>query len=398
MRVSTQTLFDTGSRAIQDQQAGLFKTQQQIATGRKILTPADDPAAAARVLEESQSLAVTQQHAVNRQAAKTALGLEEGVLDGVSNALQNARTLAVQAGNPALADADRAAIATELRGIRDEILGLANSTDGNGQYLFSGYQGGTRPFTQTAASVAFQGDEGQRLAQVGPSRRLAVNDSGAEVFSRLPTGNGTLAAGAAAANTGTGVIGPLTVTDAAAADLLAPVSITFTSPTEFTVTGSGAGLPATLSYVAGQAVSFNGWSVGLDGAPAAGDTFTVAPAAPQSVFKTLDDFIARLETPVTSPGKSAHLSNALNGVLNNLDQGLNRVLTVQSSVGARLKELDSLAGTGENLVLQHQQALAGLHDLDYAEAISRFTQQQINLQAAQQSFSRLAGLSLFNFL
>ena len=132
MRVSTNSVYELGVTSILRQQEGMLKTQQQVSTGRRILTPADDPAAAARALDVTQAESINTQYAENRNNAKASLGLAESVLQAVTNLIHDVRTVALNAGNPTLVDNDRAGLATELRGRFEELMGLANSTDGSG--------------------------------------------------------------------------------------------------------------------------------------------------------------------------------------------------------------------------------------------------------------------------
>lgn len=402
MRVSTNTIYDLGVNAIQQQQAKMLHTQQQVSSGRRILTPADDPVAAARAIEVSQSASVNARYATNRGAAKDSLSLAEGVLQGVTGVIQDVRELALKAGNPVLTNSDRMSLAVELRGRFQELLGLANSADGTGQYLFSGYQGATQPFAQTPTGAQYAGDDGRRLVQVGASRQMAVSESGSVIFERIRTGNGTFSTAAGSANSGSGIVSPGTVTD--------PASLTGHSyqiafrvaggTTTYDVLDTTLGTPVSSgnAYASGNAISFSGMRLEITGSPADGDTFAIAPSTNQSIFQTLNDLIGALEAPVSGQAASARLSNGLGTALSNLDQGLDNVLGVRAAMGARLKELDSLQSTGEDLALQYQQILSQLQDVDYAAAISQLTRQQTYLEAAQKSFLKVSGLSLFNYV
>ncbi|MDZ7596572.1 MAG: flagellar hook-associated protein FlgL [Thiobacillus sp.] len=190
MRISTQTLFETGAAQLGTLQSGLVKTHQQIASGRRILTPSDDPVAAARALEVSQSQSLNTQYGVNRQHAKSALSAVEGTLSSVTALLQDVKTNVIAAGNGSYSDTERGFLATELRGRFEQLLGLANSRDATGNYMFSGFQTTTAPFEETAivvgtvtmAGAAYQGDQGQRLMQVDSTRQMAVSSPGQAVF------------------------------------------------------------------------------------------------------------------------------------------------------------------------------------------------------------------------
>ncbi|HUX65200.1 flagellar hook-associated protein FlgL [Sulfuricella sp.] len=404
MRISTNTIYDMGVASVQQSTSDLIRTQQQVSSGRRILSPSDDPVASARVLDLSQSQSLNKQYDTNTGSATSSLGLEESMLSSVGNLIQDVRTYALQAANAPLSDQDRASIAVDLRGRYQELLGLANSTDGNGQYMFSGYKGVTKPFVETSlGNVTYQGDQGQRLIQISPSRQMAVSDSGTDVFQRIKNGNGTIVGLAAVANTGSGVIDPATVTNLADANICQTVSIVFNNPpTTFNATGTGIIPPVGVAvpYTSGSTISYNGWSTSIKGTPVSGDTFTVQPSSNADMFKTLGDLITQLETPIQGggAGATAKLANGINTAIQNFDQSLQNVLTVRASVGSRMREVDSVKSTGEDLQLQYQQTISSLQDLDYAKAITDLTRQKTMLEAAQLSFTKIQGLSLFNYM
>ncbi len=216
---------------------------------------------------------------------------------------------------------------------------------------------------------------------------------------RVKNGNGTFITQAAATNTGTGVISSGSVTNPAALVAGNSYSISFSlvaGVMNYTVTGAPVALatPVTGAYVSGQAISFEGMQLDIQGTPAVTDTFTVAPSINESVFKTISDLMAALRAPVVG----ASLTNGLNRGLNNLDNALNTVLTTRSSLGLRLNEIDTLQTAGDDLSLQFKQTLSQLQDVDYNKALSDLTQQQMNLQAAQKTFSKVSELSLFNYI
>jgi len=398
MRISSNTLFDSGVAALNQQQARMLHTQQQIASGRRILTASDDPVAAARALDVNQSDTMNTQYASNREAARHSLSIAEGTLQSVTSLLVDVRTATIGAGNGSLSNSERKTIAADFSGRLEELIGLANSTDGVGNYLFSGFQSRTLPFVGTPAGVGYFGDSGQRLVQVSASRQMASGNSGADIFMRIKNGNGTFDIQAAASNTGSGIVSPGSVSNPALLtgnNYSVSFSVTgavttydITNTTTATVVSSGN------SYVSGQAIIFDGMQTSIKGAPANGDVFTVASSTNQSVFKTISDLINALNAPVAG----ANLSNSLLRGINNLDNALSNVLNTRASLGLRLNEIDSLQLAGEDLGLQFKQTLSQLQDVDYNKAISDLTQQQMTLQAAQQSFAKVAGLSMFDYL
>lgn len=402
MRISTNTLFETSTTKLSDLQARLMQTQQQIATGRRLLTPADDPVAAARAYDVTQARSVNAQYATNRQNAKASLGLEENALQGVTTLLQDIKTSLVEAGNGAFSDTERKYLATELKERFQQLLGLANSDDGGGGYLFAGYQSDTQPFAQTATGAAYNGDQGERLLQVSASRQLSLGDTGSAVFEQIKTGNGSFSLSAGAGNTGTGIFSPGTVTNSA---LLTGnnYSVTFTVAAGVTTydvvdTTNGTTLSTGNPYTSGNAIAFDGMQFEIKGDPANGDSFAIAPSTNQSVFTTLKNAIDLLETSGSGSAGRASLANGLSIANLNVDNALDNVLTVRADVGSRLKEIDTLDSNGEDIDIQLAETLENLQGLDYTKAISSLVQQQTTLTAAQQSFAKLSGLSLFNFL
>jgi flagellar hook-associated protein 3 FlgL len=406
MRISTATIFETGTNQLGTLQNNIAKTQMQLSTNRRMLTAADDPIASARALEVTQSQSINTQFATNRQNARNSLSQVELALGGVTLLLQDVQTLTVNAGNGALSQADRVSLATELSGRLDDLLGLANSADGAGGYLFSGYKSTTLPFTQTPTGATYQGDQGQRQLQVGSSRQLAVSDSGSSIFENNITGNGTFVTAAAATNTGAGIISTGSVSNAAALTghnyaldfqvAGTPAVTTYTVTDVTTGLPVGAGLP--IPYVSGSQITFDGMAFDVEGIPANGDSFTVAPSQKQSIFTTLTDLIATLRTAAPGGAGQAALTNGLNTAHNNLNSSLDNVLGVRASIGSRLKETDYLDSAGDDLNIQYASTLSDLQDLDTVKAISLFAQQQFTLEAAQKSFKSLSGLSLFNYI
>jgi flagellar hook-associated protein 3 FlgL len=403
MRVSTKTIFESGVARMNELQAGLLKTQQQLSTGRRMLTPADDPVASARALEVTQSQEINSQFGLNRQSVKSSLSLEEGVLQSVTSLIQDVKEATVNAGNGVHSDTERKFIATELKLRLEELVGLANSRDGNGNYFFGGHQSATQPFTPTAGGAQYHGDQGQRLLQVEAARQLALNDPGDAVFMQIRNGNGTFATSAQAGNTGTGVISSGTPT--ASGLLASSYKIVFSGGGQnysvFDVSADPAMTGAPLqsgTYASGQAISFQGVQVEISGAPADNDTFAINPSTNQSMFATISNLISVLDTPVSGAAARANLQNGLNAAHVNLGNMLDHVLTVRAEVGTRLKEIDALDSAGADRHLQYSQTLSELQDLDYVKAISELTHTRTTLEAAQKSFTKISGLSLFNFL
>ena len=299
MRIATSQITDNAVASMQDLQAQLAKTQQQLSTGKRVLTPADDPSAAASILALNQSVSLTQQYLRNSDVAQTRLNLEDTTLSGATNILQRVHELAVQANSGTMSASDRRAIAAEVSQLSQQLQGLANTTDASGEYLFAGFKSNTQPFTDNGTgTISYNGDQGTRLLQIGPQRQIEVGDSGASVFMSIPASGGV-----------------------------------------------------------------------------------------QSVFATLNKFVSDLNANTSSPS-----------TITDVNAAMSNLLTVRAKVGARLNAIDSQNSVNTSYLTQTQSALSKVQDLDYASAISSFNQQTLALQAAQNSYTKIQGLSLFNYL
>ncbi|WP_288130942.1 flagellar hook-associated protein FlgL [Microbulbifer sp.] len=396
MRISTLTIFGQSMSSLNRQQSSLMQVSQQIASGRRVVNPSDDPQAASQAVQVSQSLAINEQYADARISARNALAQEESVLDSVNDAIASARTLIVQASSDTLSDANRASVASELRGIYETVIGQANATDGNGRYLFGGYQDGSEPFVRdTDGSVSYVGDSNSRAVRVDASRLMPVADNGEVIFQSVSAGAGYMAV-AADSNQGSITFNGPQVVDANDPDYGNAFDITFSvsgDDVSYSINGGAAEV-----YEAGQPIRIGGLSVTLEGTPADGDSIRMDKAENLNtdLFATFEKALAVLEQPASTDAETAARKNTLSNVLREFDNSLDNVLTTRASVGARMNELDVVDSVAGNRNLNYEQTLSGLVDLDYVSAISEYSLRQIGLQAAQQSFIDIKGMTLFD--
>lgn len=405
MRISTQSFYEQSRAGMDSQQSSLLRVQQQLGAGTKILAPSDDPLGATRALAVSQSIALNAQYSTSRGQATQTLSLEENALGSVTTLLQNIKSSLIEAGNGTMVDADRAAIATALQSNLAQLQGLANTDDGNGQFLFAGFKSGSAPFVRQAdGSIKYAGDQGQRLVQVDVSRQMAGTDDGRSIFQSVQGGAGYVTS-SPVGNTGSGVFSSTSVVDVTDPNYGKNFVISFPTPTTYQVdtkTTPSVSIVAATAYTSDSPIKFGGLQISISGAPAAGDTFNVSTAknAGTDVFSALSDVITALKTPIDNAGPSgqAKLLNALSTANRKITNAHDNVLTVRTSIGSRLQELDALAVTGDSRNLSNKSYLSGLQDLDYASAIGEFTQRQTALQASQQTFVKIQHIALFNYL
>jgi flagellar hook-associated protein 3 FlgL len=317
MRVSTSQIFYSGTSSILNGQSDLYKTQNQLSTGRRILTPRDDPVDSTLALMATQSKEVNESFLKSQGTASDHLAFLDTQLGAVSDLLQDVVSRAVQGGNDTYSAQQKQAIAEELKRRFEGLVDLANTRNAAGEYVFSGNRTNVEPFSVSGSGgnyslagptrVSYNGDDGQRRLQVEVSQTVATTESGQEVFMRVVDADGSL----------------------------------------------------------------NGRSV-FD--------------AVQNMIDTLDS------SSGVSPAPS------YDQALDDLHDALDHVSRIRASVGARMNQMDALTEAGSDLAVQYENKLSKLQDLDYAEAISRLNQQQMQLQASQASFVKTSQLSLFDLI
>lgn len=320
MRISTNTAYNQGTASILRQNEKLNKSLLQISTGKRIISPSDDPANAARVLDLSQQQQRTVKFQDNIRAATNNLGITEKNLQNVSDILQRIRELSVQANNDTYDAKQRLSISYEIQQLGDTLYGMANSVNGEGEYLYGGFRSDKQPFVlNTVGDVTYAGDQGQQQIQIGDSRTVPVSDSGFSVFMNVP-----------------GV-------------------------------------------------------VGNDG------------ASKISLFKVIRDITDTLSTntgPNNGPAAvgTETFHQAMIRGLDNLDASMDQISNVQATVGARQNAVETQQNLNADFIVQIETTMSTAQDLDYATAVSKMKLQQVGLSAAQQSFTQIQGLNLFNFL
>ncbi|MDN3517991.1 flagellar hook-associated protein FlgL [Aquisalimonas lutea] len=399
MRVSTSEFQQATTNTILDQQAQLLKTQNQLGTGRRILTPSDDPAGATRALDIDSAVKSTEQYQRNNEQAELRLKQEDSILDQVSNITNRIRELTVQAANGTQTENSRASIAAELRERREELVDLANAKDGRGEYLFSGLKTDTQPFVSEGGGVAYQGDQGQRDIQVGPTRKVDSSHNGFETFMDIPTGNGEFRVVPDEANQGSARLAGESTNPQA--DFDGPYQIRFvdngSGDLEVEVEDGG-GNVSTSPYEPGEEITFDGRTVTFEGTPEFGDSFTVEEADSRSIFGTVDNIIESLETRGDNNADRARLATESYQALEDLDAAIDAFSETRAETGARMNALESEYQANETAKLDLKTELSRVEDLDYAEAISRLNQQSVGLQAAQKSYAQVQNLSLFQYI
>lgn len=401
MRISTAGMHRTSINSILEQQTRMARTQEQVTTGKRFQSAADDPIASARAAVLDRAMAENEQFARNSNVVEARLRYEEQSLSDVTSVLQYVRERALQGANSTLGADERRMLANDVRLQISALVEMANRDDGNGEYLFAGTSTGAAPFSQGTTGVNYLGDMTNRVIRVSNSQAIADGHSGADVFMNIAERNGTFRTGVTSTNTGSGTIdvGRVVNSTAWVAD---NYSLQFTSPTAWQVVDDTLPTPTVIAsgtgFASGQSISFLGASVTVTGTPATGDSFSITPAQNTAMFAMLEELAVTLGSATTTPVDRATFQAQIGASIANLDQSLARTSLVRAEVGSRLNAIDQAAETRGAESVDLQALLSDLRDVDYAEAVSRLNQQYTGLQAAQAAYTRIAQLSLFDYL
>jgi len=400
MRVPTSLEFARSLTGITNLRVGVNKYQQQVASGKRLFTASEDPVAASQALSIGERISSLDQFDRNANLASLRLSDQETAIDSATSSLQRVRELVLQGRNRALSADDRRFVNAEVRQRLQEMVGLANTRNASGEYIFAGSAVSTIPFSSNGAGgVTYNGDQTARELPIAEGRTMSEGFTGSEAFMGIRNGNGSFVAALANVNTGTGRVINDTVLDPSSFTT-DNFSIVFTAANTFDVTNttSGATVLSAQTYTDGAAINFNGSSVAITGTPAVGDAFLISPSQNQSVFTTISNIITALDTTASTSAQSAALSFSLDRGLSDIDRALNKFTELKSIIGGRQNTLDSQLQSNGSLTEQLTKARSTLEDADPVEAISNLARYSQVLEAAQQAFVKVQSLSLFNYL
>lgn len=429
MRISTAWSQQLSFNGISSQQDKLSKIQQQLSSGLKISAPSEDPQAAARILDLDKAITKTEQYQSNIAATRGRLNLEGSALEAATNAIFTAKDLTIQAKNETLSSSDRLAIKAQVDQLIEEMAGIANTRNANGEYIFSGDLATVPAFAQNATTgeYVYQGGPQQRALQISPTRQVADGDLGFKVFENINSSSS-----AADENGKRSVFNTLKA-------LSDGLNATF-NPTHGEITGD-----RFLRY----GLDYSAATIQFDLVANPGPVTAPIDLSGKPAFAGVEDVVTEINAQLTAGGFSGNIQarsngnriefasvatgatssiqinntsgtflndagftngqvktgvgaqtfqNQLGDVLADLDAALGSFSDANSSVGARLNALDNQESQNEKYVIDTKTTLSDTQDLDYAEAISRYQLQTTALQAAQQTFTKIKDLSLFNYL
>jgi flagellar hook-associated protein 3 FlgL len=404
MRIATANSYDNTIAVLNRRQAELAAQQERVASGLRVLKPSDDPVAATLAETAANRLSRTTADLRALDASRASLQQAESGLAESGDLIQKVRDLLVTAGNATFTDAEREDVAKQLEGLREQLIAVANRKDNAGRTLYGGLGGSSTPFVDlygpSGNGVQFEGQRGQAAA--GNSALPQALDGDA-IWMRVPQGNGTFTLGLPNTNTGSVNTTMGEVTDAA---LLTgdDYDISFAvvgGVTQYTVTNATTGTPVAghvgQPYVANRTIEFDGMSLEMRGAPAAGDRVELRPVTTTTdIFSVVQNAVNALR--YNGPNESAHHTQAMARAMTEVDAGHDRVLAARGRAGEWLNRGDSLDTQMEGRSVDLKAEQARLEELDPIKGISDLQTMQLGLEAAIKTYAQVQRLSLFSVI
>lgn len=402
MRVSTAQFYFQSSQQISNQQSNVNEQMSYISSGKRVLTAKDDAVSYGTLTGYKDNLSNIEKYQRNITQAKNRNSLQDTAFANAQSLMQTLKTTFIQANNGTLSDSDLFALGDLVVNAQSQMLDIANTKDDTGGYVFAGYQIDTEPFAlQPNNTVIYQGDNGVRQLQIGQNVLVDLNQSGEKAFEKVPNGIGDFSPTYNVNTSGISVNRAVVADPSLYDDITNPPPYNFVfgpTSTDLTVTDALANpVFATGAYVPGQTIAFNGVEVQISGNPLPGDDLDLDVNENISVFETIKSALDWINVGA-SPADPIQHDVDYGEILNQIDNALNHLTTNQADAGVRLQLIDTQEANHQASTVLLETGRSNIEDLDYAKAISTFEQSQVALQAAQQTFVQIKGLSLFNYI
>lgn len=408
MRVSTAQFYLQSSSQMSSKSADVNERMAYLSSGKRVLTAKDDAVSFGALAGYKDDLANIEKYKRNIDRAESHNNLQEVVFADAEMILDNIKQDMLLANNGRMSTEDLQTLADQVRNSFDQLLDIANGQNENGDYIFSGYQTELQPFSQqTDGSVSYSGDTGVNELQVAKNIKIPTNQSGDAAFLNVTNAIGDFTANYTPTppspyNTSGVAVESANVINRESYNTSAiPHDYTFTFDAvtnDLTVTDStGTPVFPAAPYTAGQKISFDGIEVTLSGNPLPGESFTISEQEEISIFETVNSAIAWMEQGTVSVNQEQHQVD-YNSILTQLNSTMSHITSRRVDSGIRLQVLESQKDRHLDTELAVSSNKGRIEDLDFAKAISEFEQAKLALQASQQAFSKVQGLSLFNYI
>ncbi len=403
MRLPTLSQFRVQAQMLSSQYERLGYLQTQAISEKKILRSSENPSLADNIKSVQDHIGRLKSFDNNLSLAESRQSQKEALAVQSINMTNRIQELLMRAQNDTNNEDDRRAISKELEGLASQFFDAANTSDANGEYIFSGFNIHSPAFRNEGGKYIYQGSDRTSKIAIGLDIKVEYSDSGYDVFGAIPTGNGSFTvASDAINNTGSGVFAGGKLIDHASYvedDYTLSIVTNSSGNLAYQVTGANGGQiiptpPASApadapDYISGEDIIFNGMSFQMTGSPDEGDTFFVNPSKDESVFSSLNALIQTLNAPADSDKSKADLKQKLGELQQNFEQVATQFRTYQQKTGNQGTVIDNQKRLSEDLQLNEEIFLRNLSNVNIEQVLTEISQQNIALQLTQKIYLQI---------
>ncbi|MDA0146962.1 flagellar hook-associated protein FlgL [Vibrio sp. LaRot3] len=394
-RISSFHNYQAVQNDLRRQEGQVHHNQAQLASGKKLVQPSDDPLATHYIQNIGQQSEQLQQYIDSIVLTRNRLEHHEVIVSNAESYTDEAKRTVMEMINGSLSPEDRIAKQRELQELFDNMITLANTQDESGNYIFSGTKPKVQPFFKDkAGNVTYSGDDYQRKMRISNSQEMPINDPGNKMFTvmdnpfgdynpqySLQEGSELLLERATNLDEKDNAIYKVTFVDMPNGSY------------GYQLEQNGTAVQAA-QYDPNTGIKFGDLSIQIKGQITAGDSIELEPQKTFSLFDTYKRAIELSEGSVSDASNTGELHQ----VVQEFHAGFIHLNKARSDVGARLNTLDIQEEQHEDFKMTLAKSKSNFEDLDYAAAVIEFSENTRALQASQQAFGKTKDLTLFNYI
>ncbi|WP_423840239.1 flagellar hook-associated protein FlgL [Vibrio mytili] len=394
-RISSFHNYQSVQNDLRRQENKVHHNQEQLASGKQLLKPSDDPLATHYIQNIGQQQEQLNQYLNSIVLVRNRLENQEVMVSNAEDFADESKRLTMEMINGSFSAEDRAAKKRELEEIANNFLNLANSQDESGNYVFSGTKPKNQPFYRDHhGDVQYAGDDYQRKMKVSNMLEMAMNDPGSKLFMEVPNPFGDYQPNYDLQQGSELLLRKATNLDESDD---ASYRVTFVDMSSgkfgYQLERNGKVVDAD-EFSPGKGIEYQGLKLHVKGQITAGDSIEIEKRDAFSIFDTFNQAMSWSEKPVSDASATAELHQ----MTEEFQAAFVHLNKARTDVGARLSTLDIQEQNHEDFNLSLAKAKSNFEDLDYSKAVIEFSENSRALQASQQAFGKTKDLTLFNYI
>jgi flagellar hook-associated protein 3 FlgL len=394
-RISSFHNYQAVQNDLRRQEAKVHHNQAQLASGKKLLTAADNPLATHYIQNVAQQEEQIRQYLDAIVMVRNRLGHQEAIISNAEDYADVAKRTVMEMINGALSAEDRMAHERELEELSNNLLNLSNEQDESSNYIFAGTKPKKQPFFRdNDGNVTYAGDDYQRKMKISNSLEVPFNNPGNKIFMDIRNPFGDYEPDYQLQEGSELLLEKAVNKDS---DDKSEYSVVFVDMGNgeygYQLEQDGSAVQTDI-FNPKKGIQYEGLTINVKGQITAGDRIELSPRKTFSIFDTFKEAMKYSKSSVSDASSTAKL-HQMTEEFHTAFIHLNKVRT---DIGARLTTLDIQENEHEDYKLTLAKSKSSFEDLDYADAVIEFNENTRALQASQQAFGKTKDLTLFNYI